>query len=363
MTRLVSIAWAVATVPVLALLSACQDNAATVQKQPVRVQVVKAEVSEYQPVYALTGVIAARTESNLAFRTGGRVLERLAEIGDHVSSDMVLARLDPEEQQADLRSAQASVDAANAQLRQATAAFDRQKTLLAQGFTTRASYDQAEQAMRVAQSSLDGANSRLQTARDALGFTELKAGMEGVITAANIEAGQLVQAAQTVFTIAADGDRDAVFDMDESLVATFTQPPRVDLRLLSDTAVTAVGIGRELSPVVDPNTGTIRGKITIPDTPPQMTLGAAVAGSMQIPARQAVILPWQAMSSDGGKPAVWVVDPSSKAVALRPIEVLSFDSGSIAVSSGLEAGEQVVSSGGQLLHPGLVVELAGGSVQ
>lgn len=352
-----SFARVLAAFSAMVLLAACQENVATTQKQPVRVRVVETAVSQYQPVYALTGVIAARTESNLAFRTGGRVLERTVEVGDHVTSDMVLARLDPEEQQADLRAAQASVDAATAQLRQATAAFERQKTLLAQGFTTRAAYDQAEQAMRVAQSSLDGANSRLQTARDALGFTELRAGTNGIVTAANIEPGQLVQAAQTAFAIAADGDRDAVFDLDEALVATFDRPPQVVIRLLSDPSVTAVGIGRELSPVVDPGTGTIRGKITIPDTPPAMSLGAAIAGSMQAPGRDAIILPWGSMFSENGKPAVWVVDAASKAVTLRAVDVISYDSGSVAVASGVNAGEQVVSSGGQLLHPGLVVEI------
>lgn len=341
-----------------AFLASCQDKAEKPVKPLVRVNTTEAAVSDYSPTLELTGVIAARTESNLAFRAGGRVAERFVDIGDHVQIDTVLARLDPEQQQSDLRAAQASLDAANARLTQDQATFERQKTLLAQGFTTRANFDQAEQAVRVSQGSLDVAKTRLQNARDAIGYTELRAGAAGVITASNVEAGQVVQAAQTAFTLAVDGERDAVFQVDEALIASLTRPPEVQISLLADPEVKARGVARELSPVIDPRTDTIRAKIGLINTPPQMTLGAAVTGSMPVRARKAILLPWEAMFSDNAKPAVWVVDPASKTVSLKPVDILSYDSGSVAVASGLETGEQVVTAGVQLLHPGQVVEIA-----
>ncbi|MER9416018.1 biotin/lipoyl-binding protein [Mesorhizobium sp. M0306] len=106
--------------------------------------------ANYAPRTSLTGVIAARTLNNLSFRVGGRVAERLVDVGQHVDQGTVLARIDPQEQEFDLRSAQADLDAAQAQLTQAAAAFERQKTLLAQGYTTRRDYDAAEQASKVA---------------------------------------------------------------------------------------------------------------------------------------------------------------------------------------------------------------------
>jgi len=88
-------------------------------------------MADYAPRTSLTGVIAARTLNNLSFRVGGRVAERLVDVGQHVDKGAVLARIDPQEQQSDLRSAQADLDAAQAQLTQSAAAFERQKTLLA----------------------------------------------------------------------------------------------------------------------------------------------------------------------------------------------------------------------------------------
>lgn len=345
-----------------AALAGCQkEQAASVRKLPVMVRTETVALAEYAPRTSLTGVIAARTLNNLSFRVGGRVAERFVDVGQHVDQGTVLARIDPQEQESDLRSAQADLDAAQAQLTQAAAAFQRQKTLLSQGFTTRRDYDAADQAQKVARGSVDAAQSALANAKENLSFTELKAGAAGVITARQVEAGQVVQAAQTVFTVAEDGDRDAVFNVHETLVARTPSAPAVTIALLSDPLVTAMGQVREISPAVDPTSGSIRVKVAIPDTPAGLPLGAAVIGTISAKPTQAILLPWQALTSSAGKPAVWVVDPSTKAVATAPVGVLAFDSGVVVIDKGLEAGQSVVTAGGQLLSPGQTVEIAGAS--
>lgn len=341
------------------ILAGCQKQEAAAKKLPIMVRTKTVAMADYAPRTSLTGVIAARTLNNLSFRVGGRVAERLVDVGQHVDKDVVLARIDPQEQESDLRSAQADLDAAQAQLTQAAATFERQKTLLAQGFTTRRDYDAADQAQKVAQGSVDQAQSALSNARENLSFTELKAGAAGVITARQVEAGQVVQAAQTVFTVAEDGDRDAVFNVQETLVAKTAPSPSVTITLLADPQVKAIGNVREVSPAVDPASGSVRVKVGIADTPAGMPLGATVIGSVNARPAKAVILPWQALTSIEGKPAVWIVDPSTKAVATALVNVLAFDSGVVVVDKGLEAGQSVVTAGGQLLSPGQAVEISG----
>lgn len=340
-------------------VAGCQKQQAAEKKLPVMVTTQTVALADYAPRTSLTGVIAARTLNNLSFRVGGRVAERLVDVGQHVDKGAVLARIDPQEQESDLRSAQADLDAAQAQLTQAAATYQRQKTLLSQGFTTRRDFDSADQTLKVAQGSVDAAQSALANAKENLSYTELKAGAPGVITARQVEAGQVVQAAQTVFTIAEDGDRDAVFNVHETLVARTPSSPAVTITLLSDPQIRAVGKVREISPAVDTASGSIRVKVGIPDTPAGMPLGAAVIGTVSAKAVRAVLLPWQALTSSAGKPAVWVVDPSSKAVTTTPIEVLAFDSGVVVVEKGLQEGQNVVTAGGQLLSPGQTIEIAG----
>ena len=199
----------------------------------------------------LTGEVQARFNADLAFRISGRVVERLGGGWRSRRAGQVLARLDPAEQKADLDAAAAAVTAAESQLRVATATFERQKTLLSNGFTTRVAFDQAQEGLQSAEASLQDAKAQLGRAKDALGDTELRASAAGVITARKLEIGQVVDAGQSVFTLAQDGERDAIFDVDERILLGDTERGEVALKLLSDPNVTALGRVREISPAVD----------------------------------------------------------------------------------------------------------------
>ena len=92
----------------------------------------------------------AQDEVSLAFRIDGRMLERPVNIGDQVKPGQVVARLDPQNEQNALRSAQANLSAAQAQLTQARSTFERQQRLLEKGYTTRAQFEQAQQGLQSA---------------------------------------------------------------------------------------------------------------------------------------------------------------------------------------------------------------------
>lgn len=320
---------------------------------PVRAQVVAA--SQHASSVALTGEVRARVQSDLAFRTSGRISERLVEVGDHVEAGQVLARLEAQEQTADVASASAGVQSAEATLRQATATYERQKSLLAGGFTTQTNYDNARQALQAARATLDAARSNLGTAQEQLAYTTLTADASGVVVARNAEAGQVVEAAQTVFTVARDGERDAVFEVYERLLARRPAEDTIELALVSNPAVRTTGRIREVAPAIDPATGTVRVKISIDAPPPAMTLGAAVTGIGRFHPDTVFILPASAFFTENGKPAVWAVDPRSHAAAIKPIVVDSYRTGELLVRSGLEAGDIVVTAGVQLLRPGQIV--------
>jgi RND family efflux transporter MFP subunit len=287
------------------------------------------------------------------------VLERQVDVGAHVDAGDVLARLDPAEQQADFDAATAGVAAAEAQLRVAQATFDRQNQLLSSGFTTRVAYDQAQEQLRTAQSALQSANAELGRSREALGDTELHARAGGVITARNLEVGQVVQAAQSVFTLAQDGERDAVFDVPESMFFADVESGRVSLALVSGGDVTAVGYVREISPAVDPKSATVRVKVAIQNPPAAMTLGSAVAGTAGMKSAAEITVPWTALMATGSKPAVWIVDPKTKTASLKAVTVGAYEAGAVLIKEGLEAGDRVVVDGGKLLSSGQPVTYVG----
>lgn len=371
--------WLFSCIAVLAAVPVFAAHSQTINTQPalapaselynahrVAVSARTVEVSDYRSQLMLTGSIAARNLINLAFRASGQVIERNVDVGQKVEAGSLLARIDAVDQQAALQSAQASLNAARAQLTQAVANYNRQDVLLKQGFTTRSQFGSAEEAKQRAESALKNAETQMKNAQDMMSYTELRAPRSGVVTARNIEAGQLVQAAQTAYVIAADGDRDAVFDVQEALAAhaeTLEERgglkalPQVSLSLTSDPSIRATGHVREVAPVVNARTGTVRIKVEIDTPPAAMTLGVPVTGSLMLPAMRAIILPWSALTSQQGKPAVWVIDPQTNKVSSRLVDVLDYEREKIIISEGVENGQLVVTRGGQMLGEGAQVDI------
>jgi membrane fusion protein, multidrug efflux system len=343
---------ALAVVLLAVSLGACNDRSTALAERAAVVRTEVVEPRDGQNAVTLTGEIQARFSADLSFRVSGRVLERFVDVGAHVNAGDLLARLDPAEQQADLDAATAGLAAAESQLRVAKETFERQTYLISSGFTTSTTYDQAKEGLRIAESTLETAKSQLGQAREALDDTELHARASGVITARSLEVGQVVQSAQSVFTLAQDGERDAVFDVPESSFFADVQGGPVSLAMVSDPDVTAVGNIREISPVVDPKSLTIRVKVTIHNPPPAMKLGSAIAGTVAAKAAADFIVPWTALMARGSRAAVWIVDPKTKTASLRPVTIAAYKAGSVQIKSGLNAGDRVVVDGGKLLSPG-----------
>jgi RND family efflux transporter MFP subunit len=333
-------------------LSACNDRSATSVEHAAFVHTEIVQPQDGQGSLTLTGEVQARFRADLSFRVSGRVLARLVDVGAHVSAGDLLARLDPAEQQADFDAATAGVASAEAQLRVAQATFDRQTRLISSGFTTRVAYDQAQEQLRTAQSTLESAKAELGRTREALGNTELHARAAGVVTARNLEVGQVVQAAQSVFTLAQDGERDAIFDVPESMFLGDVEGGRVSLALVSGSDVTATGYLREVSPAVDPKNSTVRVKVAIQNPPPAMTLGSAITGTAETKPATEITLPWTALMALGSRPAVWIVDPKTNTASLKPVTVGAYEAGAVLIKQGLEAGDRVVINGGKLLSSG-----------
>lgn len=340
----------------LAACSAESEKPAT-EARPVRT--VTIEKRDAGIPITLPGRIEAEDEVALGFRIGGRILENSGKLGERIQPGQVLARLESQNELNALRQAQAALAAAQGQLIQARNHFDRQQTLLDQGWTTRANYDQAEQARQTAQSQVDAAEAQLKTAHDLVGFTELKADAPGVLTQIGPAAGEVVQAGQTIFRVARKDGRDAVFDMPAQLMRTAPADPQITVSLTNDPAITAQGRVREVAPQANPATRTFEVKVGLTNPPPEMRLGATVIGRMETDAMPVIEIPASALTRINQQAAVWIVDPSDRTVSMRNIDILRFDQAQVIVSQGLDTGEVVVTAGVQALHPGQKVRLLG----
>jgi RND family efflux transporter MFP subunit len=342
------------------VLTACnREPESAAAPTPRIVRTVTIEKRETSTPLTFSGRIEAEDEVSIAFRISGRLLANDTKIGDQVKAGQVLARLEPQNELNALRQAQAALAAAQGQLTQARNHFDRQETLLAQGWTTRANYDAATQARQTAQAQVDAAEAQLSTAHDLVSFTELKADAPGVITATGPSAGEVVQAGQMIARIARQDGRDAVFDVPAQLIRSGALDPKITVSLADDPKITAQGRIREIAAQASPVTRTFEVKVGLTDPPSTMRLGASVVGRVETSAGPMIDIPSTALTKMNQQPAVWVVDPSTNTVSVRNVDVLRFDEAQTIISQGLDSGEVIVTAGVQALHPGQKVRVLG----
>ncbi|WP_057427946.1 efflux RND transporter periplasmic adaptor subunit [Pseudomonas syringae] len=327
------------------------------EKALVRVAVQPVASLDVASSVMLTGDIQARKVTEQSFRVSGKLVKRYADVGDRVRAGQVLARLDPREQKTDLASANAEVAVRESRLHLAEQNYQRQQLLLPKGYTNLSEYQKARSGLDSARGDLAALRAQQANARDQVGYTELFAVADGVITARHAEEGQVVQAATPVFNLAHDGQREAVFSAYESLLGADQTEDTVTISPLGQPSIQLSGTIREITPIVSAASGTLRVRVALPDAAIAPALGSVVSARLQTRSQRAFALPWSALSRTQGQPAVWRLDDQSK-VRLTRVKVLRYEQGQVIVSEGLNEGDRVVSRGLQFLYPGQQVEVA-----
>ena len=160
-----------------------------------------------------------------------------------------------------------------------------------------------------------------------------------------------------VFSIAQDGPRDAVFNVYEGLLAKPPASDQITVSLIADPSIATTATIRKVSPLVDSSNRAVKVKATLTGTPPQMALGAPVLGRGKLNPTEGVVLPWSALFSWHGDPAVWVVDAGSNTVQPKRVTIEDYTDSQITLKNGVSAGDRVVTAGIQVLRPGQTVSV------
>jgi RND family efflux transporter MFP subunit len=150
-----------------------------------------------------------------------------------------------------------------------------------------------------------------------------------------------------------------VFDVAAAIIEASPPDPEVTVSLSLNPAVTAEGRVREVAPRADAATGTFRVRVGLIDPPEAMRLGSTVVGRASFGGLGGIEVPASALTGSEGEPAVWIVDPETNTVSLRPVGVARFNPASITIAEGIAPGELVVTAGVQALRPGQEVRPLG----
>lgn len=325
--------------------------------RPVREMLV-APTLEAQARFA--GTVAPRVESDLAFRTMGRVIARKVTVGDLVRKDELVAQIDPLALKLAVTSAQAALRNAQAQLDNATITERRKRTLADSNAGSVADLDLAVQSLKAAQATLREAQASLDKAKEQLGYADLTADFDGVVTSTSVEVGQVVTAGQTVLRLARLDARDVLVDVPEAQLGAMRLGGVFTVALQLDPGVVARGTVREIAPQAEATTRTYRVKIALDQPPEAFRLGSVVSAAPVIDARSSIRVPVTAVLRKGETTQVWVIDPARHTVHARPVvldETAAAAPGTVRVASGLDAGERIVIAGVHELTDGQDVRL------
>lgn len=342
----------VALLTVALLLSGCGQKEAAVDK-PVLVKTQQAGVGADSQSGSYSGTVKGRHETNMSFQVGGQILARNVQAGSRVRAGDVLMVIDARDVVQQSNQGDAQVASARAQLALAEKNLERYTQLYQENAVPRATLDQYQTNYDAAFATYRSALAQQKQGHNALGYTNLTAGANGVVSSISAEEGQVVAAGQTVLTLVQTGEMEVEISVPESKVSELAlgMPVSVNFWALKGRADGSI---REISPMADSATRTYKVRVAVPEPPEGMQLGmtanVSIKGAADDAAAEGAVLPLAAIFQDGDTPQVWVVGEDNKLTA-KAVTVENLSDDKVRVT-GLAASDLVVTAGVHKLHEG-----------
>src|SRR5471030_517216 len=305
----------------------------------------------------LAGTVVPRIESQLGFRVPGKIVRRAVDIGAVVQSGQLIAELDPTDYRLAVDNARAAFAAAEGDYMRAKADHERYLQLRNSAAFMQQTLDTRKSASVTAQGRMDQAKSQLESAEHNLTYTQLHADADGVITAVQAEAGQVVAQCQSVAKLARTDELEILVGVPEHRLQSARATDAASFELWSEPGKRHPAKLRELSPSADPTTRTYPARFSVIDKPAFIGLGMTATLAFERPDGQPVAeVPLAAIFQHGTHPAVWVVDKESGTVELRAVQIARWRSDTAAILSGVKDGELIATAGVHKLEAGQKVK-------
>ena len=205
----------------------------------------KVEQGNIEQTVSATGALSAVKTVQVGTQVSGLLAGIFADFNDRVTKGQLLARIDPTLQEQAVRDAQAQLERALAQLRQAQQEYDRNAPLARDKFISASEFGTVQVNLSVARASVKSAQVTLDRARQNLSYTNIYAPISGVVVERNVDVGQTVAAslsAPTLFLIAQDLSRMQILaSVDESDISSIKDGQPVKFTVQSYSGRTFTG--------------------------------------------------------------------------------------------------------------------------
>jgi RND family efflux transporter MFP subunit len=322
-----------ATLPHPALAQALPVPTATVQSSAVASGTV------------LDGVVQAVKQSTVAAQTSGRIASFSAKAGDRVRAGQVLATIDDREAQVGLQHAQAQVNQADAELRNAQANLERTHNLQTQGFVSKAALDTADAQFQSAKAQRAQAAASTRQSALAQGYTRVTAPLDGWVLQTFAQAGDLAVPGSPLLVVYAPQPLRAVVQVPASRSQTVRQAKQTLVLVENGQGVQSIApLNRLEVPSSDPVSQTTEWRMDLPAKEaaallPGQQVRVSFLGADLPAGAGALRVPVAAVVRHGELSAVYVA--SGKGFGLRAVRLGRETADGVEVLAGLRAGELV----------------------
>lgn len=335
------------------------------------------EVEVCTPVYRevtdhedFTGQTEAVETIDIRPRVTGYLKSVLFRHGAEVKKGDILFEIDPPYYRAEADRAAGVVAEAEARFGRTKLDFERAKKLHSTNVIAKEQFDLAAGDMAQAEATLQSAKASLKIANVNLGYCEVKAPIDGRMSRAFIDPGNLAKEDETVLTrIVSQDPMWVYFDLDERTMLRLRRLAQQGTIGTSDTVKLPVYMGLVDEQVfsrqgvldfqdnrLDPSTGTLRVRGVFENKDRLLAAGMFVRVRLPIgEPHKSLLIPEQALGTDQGQKFLYVVTPKDE-IEYRVVQVGKLHDRQRVVNEGLKADERVVVTGLQRVRPGIKVK-------
>ncbi len=302
-----------------------------------RVEVASIATDTIEVSESYTATIEPKASNNISAQTGGRLTYLGVQVGDRVSRGQVLARLDDSQ-----------LNQAQIQLSDAKTNFSRASELYEIGGISKAQWEQAQSTMRIAE----------QAYHNLQRNTILTSPISGVVTAKNYDVGDITSPQQPVVVVEQIVPVKAMINVSEAYYRTLRKGMKASLEIsaLGDTPIE--GYVSNVYPTIDTRTHTIAIEVEVANADQLIRPGMYARIGLDLGKREALLMPDAALQRMPGSGQRYVYVYKAGVAEYRPVEVGALYGSRYEVLSGLEPGEQVITSSPSSLTNGARVSIA-----
>lgn len=356
----------------LAGLTACthEEQEITPTDPPVRgllTQLIEETSESTERKYP--GVLEPSEITSLSFEVGGKLSTVDLAVGQRVEKNEQLAVLDDTQFVVSIENAQASVNEAEALLKQAEDDLGRQETLFERGVVSKVTVDDARTDVQTRQAQLVQAQKSLRSAEEDLADTIIVAPFDGIINSVDADSFATVASGTVITSLYDATSYEVSFSVNFDTVAQLVVGTPAKVRLADDPSIVLDAVVNELGERAD-TVSSFPVIVELRDSHDLIRAGMAVEVSFEfaLPADQGYLIPMTAAINEGQIPEdagprsvvpvpVFVFDPGTETVRKREVLMAGIRENKLLIIDGLEPGERIAIAGVSFLREGMKVKL------